>query len=95
MATMEPRKPAKRPSNASEARRTNVLLEEIRAQFKAFGEGLTSVSKRLDRLAKDVESLGDWARKFSLELQALRTDVNELKKDMKDIKERLATVEAR
>ena len=82
MAAMKSRKPAKN----SEARRTNVLLEEIRTQFKVFGEGLTSVNQRLDRLAKDVDSLSDWAKRFSLELQALRTDVNELKRDVSVLK---------
>ena len=88
-------KKLRKPVKNSESRRTNVLLEKLAADFRTFGEGLTSVNQGLDRLAKDVESLSDWAGKFSLELQALRTDVNELKKDLKDVKERLATVEAR
>jgi len=88
-------KKLRKPVKNSESRRTNVLLEKLAADFRTFGEGLTSVNQGLDRLAKDVESLSDWAGKFSLELQALRTDVNEVKKDLKDVKDHLAMVEAR
>ena len=90
-----PRKAAKKPTNASEARRTNMLLEKLLAEFKTFGEGLADLRARVARLEPVVNQLVAEFQTFKIALQEVAKDVAELKKDVKDVKERLTIVETK
>jgi len=74
-----------------------VLLEEIRGQFKAFGEGLTlareQLGAKIDAVAADVAALKTDVSVLKTDVSVLKTDVSVLKTDMGDVKHRLARVE--
>jgi chromosome segregation ATPase len=53
----QPRKPAKIPTSASEARRTNVLLEAMREEIRIIAEGVADVQPRLMGVEETVGSL--------------------------------------
>lgn len=87
-----PRKPAKRPTSTSESRRTNVLLEEIRAtlsviaedqrglrsEFGTFKAALLETSERVKRLEPMARTLAP----VPDELKSLADVVRKLGKDM-------------
>lgn len=70
-----------------------IILEEMRSDFRAFGEGLKAANGKLDQVVADVTLLKD---KFSdiqadtrilrAEVAVLKTDVSGLKDDMRGVK---------
>ena len=50
MAKNHPKKP-----DTFTANQVGVLIEELRGEFRVFGEGLDNINCRLDRLWKEVE----------------------------------------
>lgn len=67
-----------------------VLLEEIRGQFKVFGESLSltreTLGAKIDAVAADVAVLKD-------DVAVLKDDVGVLKVDVADLKRRMTRVE--
>ena len=99
MASRKPVKPARMPSGATESRRTNMLLEKLRSEFKAFRDGLKSLGKRLDileptlgQVSQDTSLLITWSRQFSLDLKTVQTDVSMLKTDLAVLKTDVAVL---
>ena len=58
-----------------------VVLEDIRSQFRVFGEGLSYVSDTLDEHTKQFKEI--------------RSDITEIRGDISAIKDRLTAVEER
>jgi archaellum component FlaC len=115
MASMKPPKKSPTDKNA-EARRTNVLLEKLSGEFKTFGEGLSIVREKVERMEPKLAwvcekvavmepALNQLVEEFKTFKMALfdvskdvknnTADIAELKTDVKDVKDRLITAEAR
>lgn len=91
MGAMSRPRPARK--EPSESRRTDVLLEKLLADFKTFGEGLSAVRERLERiepkvnqLAEDVELIKLISRKNADEMVALKGWVRKLSDDNDSLK---------
>ena len=65
-----------------------VVLEDIRSQFRVFGEGLSYVSDTLD---KHTEILDDHTKQF----KEIRGDITEVKERLTNVEIRLTNVEIR
>ena len=63
-----------------------VVLEDIRSQFRVFGEGLSYVSDTLD---KHTEILDDHTKQF----KEIRGDITEVKERLTNVEIRLTNVE--
>lgn len=84
-------RPAKR--EPSESRRTEVLLEKLLGDFKTFGEGLSAVRERVERMgpkidqtAEDVELIKLVSRKNTDEIQTLKGWVRKISEDNESLK---------
>jgi hypothetical protein len=79
-----------------EDRHVAVLLEDLRSQFKAFGEDLLGVRAQLTRettrLSGEIEHV---ARHLGGKIDSVASDVAVLKTDTADMKSRLTRVEER
>jgi len=95
MPSRKPTKPAKLPTSTEEARRTNVLLEELKSDFKAFGDGLKAAREKLestfDQTGRNFEAIG----RVENRLKIIEKDVKDIKTQFQTFDHRLAAVEAR
>jgi outer membrane murein-binding lipoprotein Lpp len=67
-----------------------VLLEDLRGQFKGFGDAVRATNEKIDTLAQTTNDKFDLLdRKFDL----MASDVAVLKTDMAEVKERVTRVE--
>ncbi len=71
--------PAPIPAAADEARRTNVLLEELRKEFRVFGEGLAAVRGELKSVKSAVVELDAGLREVTPIVRTLTPVPDELK----------------
>src|SRR3989344_5949269 len=83
--------PKDKPDNKGGYRSTErdqftVVLEDIRSQFRVFGEGLSYVSDTLD---KHTEILDDHTKQF----KQIRSDITEVKERLTNVEIRLTNVE--
>jgi archaellum component FlaC len=60
-----------------EDKKVRVILEEIRSQFKVFGEGLKGINEKLD-------STIEMTAKNSEDIEMVKIDVKEIKDDILD-----------
>jgi chromosome segregation ATPase len=98
-----PKKPSKEPSLPSqdESRRTNVLLEKLMSEFRTFGESLSIVRDRVDRMEPDVRQMKDDMQLMKLvsdtvreNLRTIKTDVALHSGDLRTIKSDVAEIKA-
>ena len=62
-----------------EARRTNILLEKLASEFRSFGEGVSDVRERVQKIEKRLDqSDNDMTNFVKPVLQSLRTVPNHL-----------------
>ena len=66
-----------------------VVLEDLRSQFKVFGEGLEAVRKRGDETFEAVGELKEDVAVLKEDVAVLKEDVTVLKEDMQEVKEEL------
>ena len=108
---MKPKKPSKEPSlpSQNEARRANVLMEQMLSKFDTFGESLSDVRERVVRIETDVhtvkEDIGvlksavrtnsEDIKSIKSDVAILKSDVAEIKVDFKGYNQRLEVVEAK
>lgn len=63
-----------------------VALEDLRSQFKVFGENLSAVDKKLDDFRSEVDSrfetVFDYLSRIDDELTDIRNELKEIKKDL-------------
>jgi len=99
-----PKKPSKEQSLPSqdEARRANVLMEQMLSKFDTFGESLSDVRECISRIEpdlhavkEDVALLKSAVRTNSEDMRAIKSDVAEIKTDLKNYNQRLEVVEAK
>jgi predicted nuclease with TOPRIM domain len=67
-----------------------VVLEEIRSQFKVFGEALQGTR---EVLGGKIDGLDSRLSRVEMDVSVLKTDVSSVKNDMTDVKDRLQRVE--
>ncbi len=86
----------KRTKSAEDRDQYTVVLEDLRSQFKVFGEGLDAVRKKGDEtfeavgeLKEDVAILKEDMRDVKQDVSQLKVEVSELKEDMLEVKEEL------
>ena len=86
-------------TGAAESSRTEVLLEEVRSNFRAFDEGLSDVRRRLERMEPKLDNLESEINFLNPAMRTLVRDMKELKGEMKGLKgnveKRLTTVESK
>ena len=69
----------KRPSSETfTAREVGALIEDLRAQFRTFGEGLEDIRGRLAALEAEVREFRDFASLQRLVSEKLRDNLNSL-----------------
>jgi chromosome segregation ATPase len=79
-----PKKSSKEPSLPSqdEARRTNVLFEKLISEFRAFGESLSIVRDRVDRMEPDVRQMREDMQLMKLVSDSVRENLRTIKSDV-------------
>lgn len=88
--------------NQDESRRTNVLLEEVRSNFKLLAEGQQGILDHLDRTDEQIASLKTNMNTLEATMHKgfveLRREIAELRKDLtmvlKEHEARLRALEA-
>ena len=81
-----PRKPIE-PSQ-DESRRTNVLMERMLSEFRTFGESLSIVRERVDRMEPKLDQLVD-------KVDLLQVAVLTLKSRLDNFDQRIGSVETK
>lgn len=80
---------------AEEKNYTEVLLEDLNSQFKAFGEGLDIVSQQTEKNSKQLKELTKEVRDFRAEVGVLRHDIKKefslLRREIFDLRSLLGT----
>lgn len=68
-------------------------MEDIRREFKVFGEALEIQTQKLDVLIEDVEILKEEVKEIRviLETKADKSDVADIRRELDEIKRRLDT----
>lgn len=81
---------------------TQVLLEDMSARFKAFGEVQEDTNRKVDTLIEEVAGLKEKMTTVELNIAEMRRDIKDLKariivleKDMKDVKGDLVDIKAK
>ncbi len=83
------------PKDPSEKERFEVLMEEMRSQFRIVIEGLTALTQRVERLEQRMESLEQRMERLQLDVRRLEsailantTDVMDLRRELLKFTER-------
>ena len=102
--------PPKKPTTeAGEARRTNALLEELRKEFRTFGEGLQDVRGRVAAVEAEIQDFKGFTTFQKLVSEKMRDDLSSLtsmsrkitadiaaiRDEVKNLSSRLATAESK
>ena len=102
MPSRKPVKPLKEPTASEAAGHTNTLLEEIRAEFKVFGDVLEYVREKVDstfdQTGRNFEAIGrnsEAIERVDTRLKIVEKDVKDIKTQLQTFDHRLATVEAK
>lgn len=99
-----PKRPSKEPSlpTQDETRRANVLREEMLSQYRTIGEGISGLTARMDRIEPIVQHTNEKVivieaavRSHSADLLFIKTDIAEIKSELKGHNQRLGDVEAK
>ena len=85
------RKSASNP-DYSRDREFTVVLEDLRSQFRVFGEGLGHLNGRVDQLVEDVTQLKEDVRLLKEDMSLLKEDVSLLKTEMHFVRTALPTL---
>ena len=85
-----------------ESRRFNVLLEKVYSEFRTVGEALLGLRERMDRIEPQVQQTNEKVnilepaiRSQGADLRAIKSDVAEIKTDLKNYHQRLEVVEVK
>jgi hypothetical protein len=92
---MPAKKSPKSPDSAAEARRTNVLLEELDSQLRLVSEGVAAIRR-------DVDGLKAWRTETTDNMDLIKAiirkntdELDRIRDDLKAFLKRLETVETR
>ena len=69
------------------------LIEDLRGQFKVFGEALQTTNEKLDRLDSRITSLDGRMTSLDGRMTTLEDKVDGIAFDVSDVKKRLTHVE--
>lgn len=69
-----------------EDRKVQVVLEDIRAQFRAFGEAQQGLVEKVDDIKKTVSQNTEDIKIIKTDVSILKTDVSVLKTDVAELK---------
>ena len=75
------------------AREVAVLIEDLRSQFKVFGEGLDAVKAKVDSLFDQVGKLTEDVFVIKTDVRIIKADIAEIKETLKSHEKRLAQLE--
>ncbi|MBI2100768.1 MAG: hypothetical protein HYT47_02010 [Candidatus Vogelbacteria bacterium] len=78
-----------KPHQSSERDQFTVVLEDLRSQFKVFGEGLVGLREHTDHRFDRIE---ERLAKLELELNHLRLEVAEVRSEVELIKTEMAVI---
>jgi archaellum component FlaC len=68
-----------------------ILLEDLRAQFRAFGDGLQLINEKVDHGLKDVK---DEIGSLKSDVNNLHSEVNNLHSEVNNLKVEIATLKS-
>ena len=86
-----PRPNTRKNPEPSEARRTNVLLEELRAEFRSFGEGLSALRSEFSSFKAALFELAEDMKLVKPAVQATTKAVQEIEKRLELAESKLST----
>ena len=69
------------------------LIEDLRGQFKVFGEGLNDLKEKFDTLDSKLEALTGIVNHEAKKSDLSRIDIANLKTDVADLKNTVARIE--
>lgn len=72
--------------------KVEVLLEDLQAQFRSFGEGLQIVNDKIDKVDQKVENLEQEVKSIKNEVIGIKLDFKEYKTE--DIREHQQIIQA-
>src|SRR6266498_3656140 len=64
-----------------------VLIEELHAQFRAFGEGLMGLNDKVSKLTEQVQGITEMVAKNTVDITIMKEDITIMKKDIVIMKE--------
>ena len=67
-----------------------VLIEDMKSDFKAFGDGLKDVSKKADDIAEDLEIIKQDVTLLKDDMDYVKSEIVEIKDRFKETDEALA-----
>ncbi|HAI74374.1 MAG TPA: hypothetical protein DCS28_04330 [Candidatus Moranbacteria bacterium] len=70
-------------------RHIDVMLENVRSDFKLFGEGLSDVSRKVDELTEKTDFLIEDMDQVKSNIVEIKSDIVEIKSDIVEINAKL------
>ena len=74
-------------------REVAVLIEDLRSQFRAFGEKLSAVSNKVDMTYEEVGRQKEDISFIKTDIRIIKTDIAEIKETLKGHEKRIAHLE--
>jgi chromosome segregation ATPase len=72
-----------------------IVLEDLRGQFKVFGESLADVKRDVKAVKKRVDETFEEVGNIKVEITEIKSDITEIKGEIVEIKKRLDSIEKR
>jgi len=72
-----------------------IVLEDLRSQFKVFGESLDAVKKKGEETFEEVGNIKVEITEIKTEITEIKTEITEIKTEITEIKKRLDSIEKR
>ena len=88
-----PKMPAPLPSNADEARRTNLLLESLQHDLSAVAEGIVDLQRKMTAMAAQSQVTADDVAVMKPIVQQNTRDIAQNTRDIAEIKAGIGRIE--
>jgi septation ring formation regulator EzrA len=75
------------------AREVGVLIEDLKSQFRTFGEDLSAVKQKVDAIFEEQGRQKETIFLIKADINAIKTILAEIKNSLKDHEQRLAHLE--
>ena len=83
----------KKPKSTFTATEVGAIVEDLRSQFRAFGDELKSITRRIEGIETTVARTWEKITEIDLRLIRVEKDIAEIKTTLKGHSERLAHLE--
>ena len=89
------KKDANKDKTTMTAQEVGVLIEDLRSQFRIFGEHLSTVKEDLSAVKKKVDAIFEEAGRQKEDVFIIKSDIRIIKNDIAEIKETLKSHDKR